>query len=299
MHKLFLAALIAAPCLAIAADGIGVITVLESQALIYRGSGRLNASEGVQLDAGDIVETTAAAFVQVEMADRTVVQLGPTTRVMLGASASRQSPERWLYIMDGWVKVSSAKRDPAAGAGFELRAAQFEIPANLAVVVLRNTPEELKLFVELGAVRITERQPRGASPVVASLKAGDFYQRKPPTRGTVAAGAAQAFVGDMPQAFRDSPPLRIERFKDHPVQARDAPSFDYADVQSWLQAEPAVRRPLMQRWRSKVRESTFRAALVANLRAHPEWDPILFPEKYKPKDPPRPVIRPASAAASQ
>jgi hypothetical protein len=64
-----------------------------------------------------------------------------------------------------------------------------------------------------------------------------------------------------------------------------------------------LRRPLVQRWRSKAREPAFRAALVANLAAHPEWDPVLFPEKYIKK--PLPVRRDpvaathaASAAAS-
>ena len=80
----------------------------------------------------------------------------------------------------------------------------------------------------------------------------------------------------------------LPSFKDRPVQAKDAPAFGYTDVQSWLQAEPSVRRPLMQRWRAKAREPAFRTALIANLAAHPEWDPILFPEKYKPKEPPPP-----------
>lgn len=294
MRALFLAAMLAAPCVAIAADGLGTITILEGQALVYRGGGRLHAGEGVQLAAGDIVETMAATFAQVELVDRSVVQLGPTTRVQLGASAPRQKPERWLYLLDGWVKLNNGKRDTTAGGGFELRAAQFEIPAHQAVVVLRSAPDELKLFVEIGSLRITERQPRGASPAEANLKAGDFYQRKPPARGAVSAGAAPAFVGDMPRAFRDSPPLRIDRFKDRPVQAKEAPGFGYADVRSWLQAEPPVRRPLMQRWRGKAREPAFRADLVAHLAAHPEWDPILFPEKYLPKEPPPP--RPAAAA---
>ena len=56
---------------------------------------------------------------------------------------------------------------------------------------------------------------------------------------------------------------------------------------------PAVhadRRQFIERWRVKAREGAFRSALVANLTHHPEWDPILFPEKYLPK-------KPASAAS--
>ena len=303
MRALFLAAAIAAPCIAVAAEGLGAITILEGQALIYRGSGRLHAVEGLRLAVGDIVETAPATFAQLELADRSVAQLGPATRVMLNAAAPRQKPERWLYLMDGWVKLSSLKTDPAAGPGFDLRAAAFEIPANPAVLVLRSVPAELNLFVEVGVLRVAERQPGARSGSVAvSLKAGDFYQRKPPARGVVAAGVPSAFLGDMPRAFRDSLPVRLDRFRDRQVQAREAPDFGYADVASWLQSEPALRRPLMQRWRSKTREPSFRAALVANLPAHPEWDQILFPEKYKPKEPPAPgpaypAARPPSAAA--
>ena len=63
----------------------------------------------------------------------------------------------------------------------------------------------------------------------------------------------QAFVSEMPRPFRDSLPLRAERFRDRPAQLREAPEFGYADVESWLKAEPSVRRPLMQRWRVKAR----------------------------------------------
>jgi hypothetical protein len=45
----------------------------------------------------------------------------------------------------------------------------------------------------------------------------------------------------------------------------------------------------------KARDPAFRSALIANLRSHPEWDPILFPEKYKPKPPPEEPEPPAVA----
>ena len=294
MRALILAAAIAAPCIACAADVSGTITILEGQALIYRGGGRLLAVEGLRLAPGDIVETAASTFAQVELPDQSVAQFGPATRVMISGSAQRQKAERWLYVMDGWVKVSGVKREPAAGPGLDVRAPLFEIPASPGVVVLRGSPAEVNLFVERGDSRVVERQV-GAVPVAVSLKSGDFYRRKLPGRGTVNPGSMQAFLGDMPRSFRDSLPLRLDRFRDRPVQAKEAPDFGYADVESWLKAEPAVRRPLMQRWRGKAREPAFRAALVANLAAHPEWDPILFPEKYRPKEPS--VPRAASTAA--
>lgn len=283
VSALLLAAALSVPGLGVAADPLGTVTILEGQALIYRGTGRSHAAEGVRLLAGDIVETAPATFVQVELIDRSVVQLGPETRVMLNASAPRQKPERSLYVLAGWVKVVTTQRDSAAGPGVDLRGESFDIPAGAAVVVLRKTTEQLELFVEAGEARVGERQKGAAASV--NLRPGSFYQRKPPARGSVTGSATPSFVTTMPRAFRDSLPLRMERFRERQIQPKDAPAFSYTDVQDWLLAEPAVRRPLMHRWRSKASDSAFRAALVTNLSAHPEWDPILFPEKYKPKDP--------------
>ena len=286
-----------------AADPSAVVTILEGEALVYRGTVRLNAAEGVRLAPGDIVETGASTFAQVEWSDQSVVQFGPATRVMLNAPTARGKPERGLYLMEGWVKLAGAQRSAnEAAAGLHVRATLFELPPSAAVVVMRSTPAELALFVERGEARLGERQASGA-PVPVALKSGDFYRRKGMARGAVAPNPAQDFVAEVPRYFQDSLPLRLERFRDRPVQPRQAKDFDYADVERWLKAEPAVRRPLMQRWRAKAREPAFRAALVSNLGAHPEWDPILFPEKYKPKEPsaPRPSLasqRPPSAASA-
>jgi hypothetical protein len=297
MRVWLLAVALAMPCLASAADALGTITILEGQALIYRGSGRVSAAEGVRLVAGDIIETAASTFAQVELADRSVIQFGPATRLMLDAAAARQKPEHSMYLLDGWLKMLSAKRDSAAGPGFDLRAPTFEVPAGVGVAVLQASAAELKLFVESGELRLAERQKTG-TPVVVNLRAGDFYQRKPPARSNVASGVPPAFATAIPRSFRDTLPTRIDKFAQRAVVPRDAPAFSYADVEDWLKAEPAVRRPLMQRWRAKAHDAPFRAALIANLSSHPEWDPILFPEKYRPKEPLPPRSDPFALGAS-
>lgn len=294
MRVWLLTVALAMPCLAAAADALATITILEGQALIYRGVGRVHAAEGVRLVAGDIVETAASTFTQLEFVDRSVVQLGPTTRLMLNAATGRQKPDRSIYLLEGWLKMLSTKRDSAAGPGFDLRAPSFEIPPGTGVWVLQASAAESNLFVESGEVRMGERQKAGA-PAVVNLRAGDFYQRKPPARSSVASGVPPAFAASTPRAFRDLLPARIDKFAQRTVAPRDAPAFSYVDVEDWLKAEPAVRRTLMQRWRSKAHEAPFRAALIANLSSHPEWDPVLFPEKYKPKEPA--PTRPGSPAA--
>lgn len=285
IRELILAVLSAAAWGAQAAESSGTITILEGEALIYRGTGRLHAAEGVRLTTGDIVETSAASFMQIELPDQSVAQFGPTTRVMLNVATVRQKTERWFYVMNGWGKVTGSKANPRVAPGYELRSRLFEIPVNTAVVVFQVTPAEVTLFVERGEVRLAEPQASGNAIAVA-LVLGDYYRRKALARGAVNPGETAPFLAAMPRFFRDSLPLRIERFRSEEVRPKEAPDFNYANVEPWLKAEPAVRRQFVQRWRPKIRDAAFRTALVTNLAAHPEWDPILFPEKYLPKKPP-------------
>lgn len=283
LRRLILAAVMWVPWYAWAADPIGTITILEGDAYIYRGASRLYANEGVRLESGDIVETAASGFMQLESTDLSVVQFGPTTRAMFNSSSGRPKPERWLFVMNGWCKVTGPKAAGVAnGSGLELRTRLFTMPANDGVVVFSETPAETTLFVERGEVKLAEEQA-GSGPIGVSLQSGDYYRRKAGARGTVNTGSPEAFVAAMPRVLRDSLPLRLDRYRNQTVQPKEASDFAYADVEPWLNADPWLRRPLVQRWRTKARNPAFRAALVAGLASHPEWDPILFPEKYKKK----------------
>lgn len=286
-------AAVAGVCMAThAAEPIGTITILEGDALIVRGMGRIYGSEGLRLSPGDIVETAAGAFMQLEFPDQTVAQFGPATSVMLPALPSRGSADRSVYMMKGWLKLTRAKHEGAAGPGLDLRTPTLEVPAVPSVVVLNVAPAQSTMFVERGDGRVVER---GAGNQVG-LKTGDYYVRKGNAKGVVNPGPMHAFIDEMPRGFRDTLPLRADKFKDKPASPREAPDFAYGDVEPWLKAEPQVRKPLMQRWRAKAKEHAFRAELIANLPSHPEWDPILFPEKYLPK--PASSARAREAAAT-
>jgi hypothetical protein len=158
------------PALAQAPDP-GTVTILEGQALIHRGSGRLHAAKGVRLAGGDIVETGTDTFAQIEAPDGTLLQLGPSTRLLAQATMARGKTERWPHLMGGWVKLASSRRDAAAGPGFELRAPSFEIQPNAAVLVQQNTPSELLLLVEAGEARLAERGQGAAAELKQFLPA--------------------------------------------------------------------------------------------------------------------------------
>jgi hypothetical protein len=315
LQKLILAAVIWAPLCVCAADSNGTITILEADAFIYRGAARWYAGEGVRLEPGDIVETAASGFMQLELPDLSVVQLGPSTRMMINGASGRQKPERWLFVMNGWCKVTGPKAGAAGVPGFELRTNSFSMPANSGVVTFLQMPTQVMLFVERGEIKLAEHPASGGAAGVP-LKAGDHYARKAGAAGVVNPGSNESFLVGMPRAFRDSLPLRLERFRNEDVRLEQAPDFVYADVEPWLNAEPWLRRPLPNRWRAKARDPAFRAALIAGLSSHTEWDPILFPEKYVKKqaaartarpparegalapEPARPPVAAASAASA-
>ena len=273
---------------AMAADVAGTITILDGEALITRAAGRWRAAEGVRLQQGDILEMGDGSFAQVELVEQTVLAVGPNARVMIGGPV-RLKAERTLYALGGWFKLTNARKDGNARA-FEFRSPLLEIGLLPGVVVMQLKPNEATLFAERGDLKLVERPANAA----IGLRQGQSYRRQPgTTRGTVGGSPPPQFLAELPRPFRDSLPLRGDKYKDREVQPKAAPDFAYADVEPWLKSELPFRRQFIERWRAKAREPAFRSALIANLSSHPEWDPVLFPEKYLPKDP----AKPASAAS--
>lgn len=286
-----LAAALMAAGSAVAADVAGTVTILEGEALITRAASRVRAAEGVRLQIGDIVETGEATFVQAELTDQTVLQMGAKSRVMVGGPV-RYKAERTLYALSGWFKLSNARKDGNVRA-FDFRSPWVEIGLLPGVVVMQLKPNEVTLFAERGDLKLVER-PGGTA---VGLRQGQTYRRSAGSpRGTVGGSAPAALAAEMPKAFRDSLPLRADKYREREVQPRAASDFVYADVEPWLKAESPFRRQFIERWRSKARDGAFRSALISNLSSHPEWDPVLFPEKYLPK--PKPASGVASGAST-
>jgi hypothetical protein len=96
----------------------------------------------------------------------------------------------------------------------------------------------------------------------------------------------------VPKAFRDTIPPRAAQLKGRSPEPQSVPWPGYAGLKPWLSAEPAIRREFPRRFAQPAREPAFREALVKNLAAHPEWEPVLFPPK--PASAPASVLSPRS-----
>jgi len=279
-----------------AAEPPAVVTLIESGGgALLRGTSRYALLEGVRLQTGDIIEIGDKGFVEIEFADGARLSLGPQARFYIGALAPR-GPKGLgvsdLYLMAGWTKFAAGK----SAAPFRYTTPLFGLGSVDAVAVMQIAGSEGHMFVETGSVSVAEGFAKASRDSPTRLRGGQFYARKADQRGVIQPRPAPAFVAAMPKPYMDNLPARLAKYKDRVVPPRPAGELDYGDVEMWLKAPPEIRRPVMQRFIRKADDPAFRRALIANLRFHFEWDPILFPEKYEPKEPaPAPADAPKPA----
>jgi hypothetical protein len=286
--RAFLMLFSALPALCVAAPAIGMFTVVEGEAVVIRDSVRFAATEGLPLQADDIVHTAdSAQFVRMELAQGGVIDVGPATRLLLRPRFAQPGDRPALaYMLQGWVKLTAP-----ATQKISLASARMDLTELAGVAVVRVADDLSFVFAESGAAKLVER---GGQARAHQLAGGQAYERRGNEEGAVLSRPAADVVKAMPRAFADSLPLRAKRFQDAQVAPVSPVEIGYDDVAAWINAERALRPAFVQRWTGKARDPKFRSALIADLRSHPEWDRVLFPEKYAPK--PRPALA-ASAPA--
>jgi len=274
LPKIWALALIACPLVAAAADPVATLTLLEGPAELVRGVTRYVLAEGVRLQSGDIIEVREKGLAQIEFPDGVALALGAGTRMLAVSIPRGKSAAGDYYVMHGALKVAGVNK--SARLRFATPIFTLHPAEGVSVMIVRG--EEGSVFIESGGARLA------AAPETLSLRSGEFYTRKAGQKGAVAPRPSPAFVGALPKIFLDSLPSRMARHKERQVPPKQIGVVSYAEVEAWLKAPPEVRRPLVPRFEARASDPAFRSGLVANLKFHPEWDPILFPEKYEPKE---------------
>jgi hypothetical protein len=283
---------------ATAAEPPATLTLLEGQAALLRGTSRYTLAEGVRLQTGDILELGAKGVVQVEFADGAILSLGPGARFYVGlltARSPRSDGVSEFYLLGGWSKFASRKE----AAPFRYSTLAFALWVADATAVVRLGEGRADIFVETGEVRLAEGFGKASPGSPIQLRGGEYLGRKGDEPAAIQPRPAQDFVLAMPRPYMDNLPARGAKYKDRVTVPQPSGELAYADVELWLKAPREIRRSVMRRFVQEARDPAFREALIANLRFHPEWDPILFPEKYQPKPAPPPAAeqpRPAQPA---
>lgn len=270
-------ALLVWPWAAAAADPMVTVTLLEGPTTLVRGVLRYALAEGVRLQPGDILEVGDKGLAELEFTDGVALALGPKTRVLALSVPRGKAAPGDFYVTQGALKLAGVKQ------GARLRVVTplltLQPVEGTAVMALGST--DASVFVEAGEARVAGSGAAGTAPV--RLKSGDFYTGDG-KKGSVAGRPSPAFIDALPKAFLDPLPSRIARYGDRQVQPRRLEPVKYAEVETWLKAPLEIRRRMPARFQSRAADPAFRAALIENLKFHPEWDPILFPEKYEPKE---------------
>jgi hypothetical protein len=261
-----------------------MLTIVDGDATVLDGTRRLAAAEGLRVGPGAIVETGAGTgLLRIEWPDGHMLDLGPETRVMVSppGAAARDKTGTAVYLLSGWTKLSSGAASNIGG----LLAPGLELAPFTGVAVALVTATETMVFAEAGALQLLERGSK--TPARFSLKGGESYFRMGSGVAAVSPRAPSEVMQRIPRAFRDTLPLRWNRFKDQDGPGAALPAPSYAELAPWLTAEPALRRDFPRRFAARAREPAFRDALIAHLAAHPEWEPVLFPPP-----PPKPDTSP-------
>lgn len=282
--------------LACAAEPVGVVTIVEGDAVAIRGLSKFALAEGVRVLGDDLVETGKSTFLRVEFVDGAIVDLGPATRAQLNRPSLRKLDRPTFYLLSGWLKVSAGKL--GAGAKGSIAAPQLDANGLIGETVERVGDGDVALFAEDGPVRATDRRSGVAVPI--QLRSGDFLTLRKGEAPRVESRPAREFVAALPRQFQDPLPSRIAQFRGG-VSAKPIGTFTYAEVEPWLDAELMVRRRFTREWAAKATDEAFRERLDAGLTRHPEWERVLYPERFEPKPPPpvasAPPVAPAPAVA--
>lgn len=274
-----LAALVAVSSVHGAQAQTALVGILEGKATLVRQTTRYEVVEGASLKNEDILETAPASFVQIELPDGYRIGLGASTRVMIAPGPLRRgSTVPRLYLLQGWAKFTPAPEPRPTGA-VDLTPS-FEVGAGSGTVILTTDLKVFSAFVETGSLKLTARAAvnRPPAPPLA-LVAGDFVVGRVGEKAVVSARPTSDFLDQMPRPFRDPLPARADRFKGRQVTLKSLGEVGYEDIAPWLSAEPGLRVPLLPRWRSRLHDKAFRDAVIARMAVHPEWDPVVFPEK--------------------
>lgn len=263
-------------------EPIGLATVVDGDATLLRQTTRLAVKPGMRLLALDLLETgPRASIVRLEFTGGAIADLGPQTQVMLAPKLAsgpkrRQAP---LYALSGWVKLSGTpSKDPAASP---LLSESLDLSSLSGSAVLSIQAKASHVFVETGTVTVTERRQGQAVPPMA-LKSGTLYSRAGNEKASVSAHPAGAFMQSVPRPFLDPIPARTEVFKgraEPPTKLLG--ELSYAEATPWLGAELPLRTLLVAHWKAHLGPD-LRAGLASHIKSHPEWDRVLFPEKYLP-----------------
>ena len=239
-----------------------VVSHAEQPPRLIRKTTVYQAPPGVRLQAGDIVESNAGT-VQIEWSNGARFALGPASSVLVNDAGAAPAAS----LLRGWGKFATGA---PAGGRLALEAGLISLPAAGASGILRLAPEGAELFVESGAVVVTDNGPGGPTNSRAVTVGREQYAARLSTRPlAVAPRAPRLFVRQLPRAFLD--PLIGIAARARAAEPRPQREIAAFDVAAWRDAAPALRRRLAAQFAARLEDAVFRNEVEDLLADQPEW----------------------------
>jgi len=272
-----LAAVVAMSVASAATAQPAVYTIADGASRVLRGTTWFKAAPGAHARDGDIVEAAEHAQVQLELQGGGIVDIrGPGAfHIVTLAAGDNKAEFAEILLAGGWMKAAATPTK-----ALRLRAGSSNIDLANAIVVVRADGRTIEAFVETGSAKIGTSTMRGKPSAMRDASAGELMSREGDAPLAVAR-PTQAFLAAMPREFRDALPALAARF---PTERTLEPigEVTLAEAEPWLVG--GNRRAFVKRFAPRLSDPAFRAGVVARPAAFPEWDRIVRPERYRPKE---------------
>ena len=281
--RLFLALWLGLAAAGSLAADVGIATIVEGDARVLRAVTWYKLIPGARVEAGDIIAAAEKATVQVEFPAGSTLNLGGPSELFAARpyAPDKTADSQEFALARGWMKFVTR----TAGSSARVRAALAVIEMTEAIAVIHTEPSAAEVFVESGAARIAATDA-GKDGVPQDVKAGEFWarnvRRPPRTDGR----APLAFVAAMPRDMVDALPSLAGRFPKAPAALTAQGEVTFAEAEPWLSGP--YRKIFVKRFEPRLKDREFRAAVESRIASFPEWDRLLHPEKYAPKESPPP-----------
>ena len=290
------------------ADINGLVLVADGESFtVIRGDDLRLGTKGVTLLTGDIVETGPDAFLVIELRGGSPSPLGisplgiPSLTVRSSSLAARSEdpgasligigPSSGVYflphagaatlvILRGWLKAdirAGAKPGAIDVLGPRL-GIQTGVTSRQAVVLLHTDEHSDALFDEQGSGTLLLRDT-AATHIDKQIQPNQFFVRQERSDVLLQPRPSADFLAKMPVAFRDTLPQETSTRPGSPLEPKQVRKVTYSDVQTWLALPRDWRAGFITRFRRRLEDPAFFAAMDAHRASYPEWIPILLPKQ--------------------
>ena len=252
-------------------DISGLVSIADGEPFtIVRGDSLWTGSKGATLVAGDIVETGPGSFLAIEMQGGSLVGIGPSSQVYF----LRRADVATLVVLKGWLKADI--RAKAKSGALRVVGTRLGLQGQQAVVLLNADERSDAIFDEQGSGTLLLRDDAGTR-IDKETRPNQFLIRENRAAVVLQPRPSADFVAKMPIAFRDPLPEKASAGLEKPAEPKLVRNVTYSDIQSWLMMPRDWRAGFVGRFRGRLKDPAFFAAMDAHLTQLPEWVPILHP----------------------